>query len=289
MRTMAGAVLLLACSACGVAYEQRTVSFDDRHGELGKMDVFSPKNVAKPAPGVLVLHGGSWTRGSKGDLDQQAQMLAAEGYVVANANYRLSPDTQFPGAVQDAWCALAWMRAHAAELKLSSEKVAVFGYSAGANLGDLVGLGAAQAGDCPNGQTSPVQAVISGDGPADMRTLPGLGAKEISDYLGGTPEQIPATYDASSPLKQVRSGAPPFLLIHGNTDLYVDVSQSYELRDALKGVGADAELLIIDGDAHTVNPSADLGDNDNVQYTVDSPEAWAVMRDFLGRTVGAPR
>lgn len=288
MRTLAAAVLLLACSACGVAYEQRTVSFDDRHGELGKMDVFSPKSAAKAAPGVLVLHGGSWTRGSKGELDQQAQMLAAEGYVVANANYRLSPDTQFPGAVQDAWCALAWMRAHADELKLSSAHVAVFGYSAGANLGDLVGLGSSQASDCPSGKTSPVQAVISGDGPADMRALPGLGAAEISDYLGGSPSEVPGAYDASSPLKQVRSGAPPFLLIHGNTDLYVDVSQSYVMRDALKAVGTDAELLILDGDAHTVNPSADLGDNDNVQYTVDSPEAWAVMRDFLRRTIGAP-
>jgi acetyl esterase/lipase len=289
MRTVAGAVLILACAACGVSYEQRTVSYDDRHGELGKMDVFSPKNAPKPAPGVLVLHGGSWTRGSKADLDQQAQMLAAEGYVVANANYRLSPDTQFPAPVQDAWCAVAWMRAHADELSLSSAKVAVFGYSAGANLGDLVGLGSPQESDCPNGKTGALQAVVSGDGPADMRTLPGLGASEISDYLGGSPEQVPAAYDASSPVLQVRSGAPPFLLIHGNTDLYVDVSQSYRMRDALKAVGTDAELLIIDGDAHTVNPSADLGDNDSIEFTVDSPEAWSVVRDFLGRTIGAPR
>src|SRR5579871_6373591 len=119
MRKLAGAVLLLACSACGVAYQQRTVSYDDRHGDLGKMDVFSPKDAPKPAPGVLVLHGGSWARGSKADLDEQAQMLAAEGWVVANANYRLAPDTQFPAPVQDAWCAVSWMRAHASELGLS--------------------------------------------------------------------------------------------------------------------------------------------------------------------------
>ena len=111
-------------------------------------------------------------------------------------------------------------------------------------------------------------------------------AGQVQNFVGGTPEAIPETFERASPFTHVRQGAPPFLFIHGNQDLYVPIDQAVRTRDALHAVGTDAELLAIPGGGHVINPGAAAGQLDWPEESIDQPEAWWAMRDFLRRSVG---
>jgi dipeptidyl aminopeptidase/acylaminoacyl peptidase len=60
----------------------------------------------------------------------------------------------------------------------------------------------------------------------------------------------PALLDAASPLAYVTDDAPPFLLIHGDSDGLVPLSQSELLADALAQAGAQQELITTEGGDH---------------------------------------
>jgi acetyl esterase/lipase len=79
------------------------------------LDLYSPESATGPLPGIVLLYGGSWKGGSKDQLRIYAQHFALHGYVVATPQYRLKKDGLWPRSVQDAKCAVRWMRAHAAE------------------------------------------------------------------------------------------------------------------------------------------------------------------------------
>ncbi len=283
--------LMLLGVGCGLAYEQRTESYDARHGEFGTLDVYVPKGAPGLRPGVVVVHPGGWTSGSKSDLAEQAARLARSGFVVANVNYRLAPEARYPAPIEDAWCALAYFRAHAADLELDPSRVAVLGYSAGAYLADMVGLNPrdpTQAADCPSGTTGAPAAIVAGDAPADLAALPSSGDAQLADFLGRSKADAPDLYAAASPLSHVAAGAPPFLLIHGTEDWYVDWHQSARMQDALAAARDDVSLLLLAGSGHTLNPGADLGGADHLEFTIDSPEGWSAILEFLHRTIGRP-
>jgi acetyl esterase/lipase len=86
----------------------------------------------------------------------------------------------------------------------------------------------------------------------------------------------------------VGPGAPPILLIHGTVDFFVDNGQSEELYGALKAAGDEVTLLQLAGSGHTLNPGADEGAGTLGTLSIDEPEAWPVIVDFLMRTIGAP-
>ena len=111
-------------------------------GPAGKL----PVRVYHPAPGeklplLAYLHGGGWVIGDIEVVDRPCRALANAGHcVVASVNYRLSPETKFPGPVEDCYAATAWLAAHAAELGADPARVGVGGDSAGGNLSAAVAL-----------------------------------------------------------------------------------------------------------------------------------------------------
>jgi acetyl esterase len=105
-----------------------------------------PARVYHPRPGhqlpVLVyFHGGGWVIGNLDVVDKPIRALAnAAGCVVVTVQYRISPETKFPGAPEDCYAATAWVAAHAAELGADAGRLAVGGDSAGGNLAAAVAL-----------------------------------------------------------------------------------------------------------------------------------------------------
>lgn len=277
-------------AACGDAFVQTTESYNPALGELGAMDLYRPVG-ATPRPAVLLIHGGGWTSGDKGDLSEEAARLAASGFVVANINYRLSPQVTFPVPIQDVWCALADLRAHASARGIDPTRIALLGYSAGAYLADMVGLAPAEIAqdpECPSGITTAPAAIIAGDGPANLFTLPSLGDGEVADFVGASKTANPGLYTSVSPLNHVGPGTPPFLLIHGTFDLFVDWHQSQQLHDALAAQGDPVALLLIQGGGHVLNTGADLGALDYIDETIDTPIGWTALMEFLVSKLGAP-
>ena len=128
--------------------------------------------------------------------------------------------------------------------------------------------------------------MISGAGPEDMRLLPQVDA--VIDFVGGSQDAVPERYVQASPISYVAPGAPPFLFITGGSDWFVDAEHAHRMQDALAAVGTETRLLEIPGGGHLLNRGAS-GVSWDVELSIDTPEAWAAMLDFLDRTIGGAR
>jgi len=116
----------------------RTENMIISHGDLIDIPVriyWPPVTEHRDLPVVVFYHGGGF---ALGDLDThdpfaRAHAVGAEAIVVS-VDYRLAPEHPFPAGVDDCWAALQWAVDHAAELGGDSNRIAVAGDSAGANL-----------------------------------------------------------------------------------------------------------------------------------------------------------
>jgi acetyl esterase len=101
----------------------------------------------KSLPLLIYFHGGGWVIGDVEIVDKPCRALAnASQCVVASVNYRVSPETKFPGPVEDCYAATRWLAEHAEEIGADRQKLAVSGDSAGGNLAAVVALMARDRG-----------------------------------------------------------------------------------------------------------------------------------------------
>ena len=128
------ACLPLFALGCVAPVEEHDVAYDERFGGDSSLDLYLPDNGAAAHPTVMFIHGGSWRFGDKDHFENAGRRLARSGYAVASINYRLLPDGVFPHNLEDCLCALAFLRAHAAEYTIDPDRIVVMGYSAGAHL-----------------------------------------------------------------------------------------------------------------------------------------------------------
>jgi acetyl esterase len=111
-----------------------------------------PVRLYHPSPGVslplvIYFHGGGWVIGDLEIVDRPCRALANAAHcVVASVNYRLSPETKFPGPAEDCYMATRWLVEHAKEVGADGNFAAVSGDSAGGNLAAAVALMARDRG-----------------------------------------------------------------------------------------------------------------------------------------------
>jgi acetyl esterase/lipase len=290
-RSLGFATLLLAGACTAGVEEIRGVSYDDRHA-ADVLDVYLPEDGLTGRPAVMFIHGGGWKIGSRDHHVEHARRLAESGYVAISIDYRLTPDGVYPRSIQDTGCALAFVRNQAGEYGLDPARIAVMGYSAGGHLVSLLGV-ATDAPDfipdcaaAPAGApVAPPAAVISGAGPIDFR---GWEPDAVRELIGGTSEEYPERYERASPITHVDGDAPPYLFIHGTSDWFVPVEQSRRMRDALVEAGADGRILELAGVGHLTGVGGDAGRQELGILSIDEPEAWIALADFLADTIGAP-
>ncbi|MGH3434706.1 MAG: alpha/beta hydrolase, partial [Thermocrispum sp.] len=109
--------------------------------------LYSPRDVAGPAPLLVFFHGGGWVVGSINSHDYAARFLALHaGVRVLSVEYRLAPDHRFPAAVNDALAAFDHAYKHADDLGADQSRIAVGGDSAGGNLAAVVAQQAVRRG-----------------------------------------------------------------------------------------------------------------------------------------------
>jgi len=281
------ALSLVVIVGCSSVHETSDLAYDERFGERTSLDIYSPVS-SRVAPAVMLIHGGSWRTGFKEQFEDVAQRLAGAGYAAITINHRLGPAGAFPNAAQDCVCALSYVREHSSQLAIDSARIAVMGYSSGAQLAALVGVAAEHpdlAPDCAAGATGVPAAVISAAGMQDLHDFADY--ETVRDFLGGDPSHVPDAYQLASPMLRVGASEPPFLLIHGTADVFVDADQSVRMQTALRDQGNEARLLLLRGGGHLFNPSGD-GTELVIDIASDAPEAWLAIIDFLDHTIGPP-
>lgn len=111
-----------------------------------------PVRIYRPSdqdrlPALMWFHGGGWVLGTLDFAEATCRTLANRvGCVVVSVDYRLAPETPFPGAVDDCLAATRWVAASAAALKIDTVRIAVGGDSAGGNLAAGVAYCAREVG-----------------------------------------------------------------------------------------------------------------------------------------------
>lgn len=243
----------------------RDVEYARISGEALCLDLYLPESFPD-APTVIYLHGGGWQSGDK--TDRAATRLtpfAAAGVAVVSVNYRLAPGARYPDPIHDVKAAVRWVRARGPEHGLRGERVGVWGASAGAYLATIAGLtsnvakfeGAVGA---ELDRSSAVDAVVNWFSPTDLPSSllrtplevavldrpPSVAVLFGSDEFGNRLDTI----RAASPLENVGSDAPPFLIAHGNLDRMVSDSDSRDLFTALARERIDVTYCMIGAAGH---------------------------------------
>src|SRR5437870_12826646 len=107
-----------------------------------RYDHYRPRRVTGPTPAVVFVHGGAWVHGDPSQAAGNALHFARHGVATISISYRLAPRHRFPAALDDVRRGLRHVRAHAAELGVDPERIALMGLSAGAHLAMLAHLAA---------------------------------------------------------------------------------------------------------------------------------------------------
>jgi len=215
------------------------------------MDVYYPRSADRRWPALVFVHGGGWTGGDKFPGGPEIPALRDAGFLVASVNYRLAPQFPFPAMIEDVKCAVRFLRANAAGFNLDPDRIGAWGSSAGGHLASLLGTADAAAGFDVGPHleySSRVQAVVSLFGPADL-TVPFAGGYEGRSHIFGS-------FDAAlaSPVTYVSPDDPPFLLVHGDSDPLVPLSQSEIFLERLTNAGVPAELIVVRNAGHGLTP-----------------------------------
>jgi acetyl esterase/lipase len=243
---------------------------------------------------VLYVHGGGWFEGDRqvsgigANLAGQdgalflplREELTRRGFVVAAIDYRLGPLHPWPDQIEDAKCAVRFLRAESGRLGIDPGRIGTWGSSAGGHLVAMLGTAGPSAGfDVGQylDQSSRVQAVVDMFGPTDLNAMGdsnSFGRFVVQVVFGRASATEKA---AASPLNYVASGDPPFLILHGTDDVLVRPHHSQDLARRLQGAGVPATLVMVRHTGHTMlTPGQQPA----------SIEVVGMVADFFARTLG---
>jgi acetyl esterase/lipase len=233
---------------------EKDVVFGFAGGRELKCDLYAPAPVIQGAAGVLLLHGGYWSRGHRSAMEVFGTRLAAAGIVAVASEYRLVGESPWPAQIHDVKAAIRWMRSSAGGLGIDGTRLAVLGRSAGGHLA-LLAAGTPRRpefeGDGGEPGVNPsVAAVVALFSPTvfSLREQTVRGGVPAQLLFGDrTDEQLAA---AASPLTYVDASYPPTFLLHGGADEIVPPSASIVMHEALVAAGVPVELHLYAGQPH---------------------------------------
>lgn len=250
------------------------INFANPDGVPLTMDVYQPLQVGK-YPAVVVIYGGAWQTGNPGNYPDFNRYMAARGYTVFAIDYRHAPQYQFPAQLDDVETALSFIRQHAKAYEADPNHIALLGRSAGAHLATLAAYRA---------EASLVQAVVSYYGPVDLTAgyadPPSPDPLDIQavleTFLGGSPAELPESYQVASPINYVTRPLPPTLLVHGNRDHVVKIKFARQMGDRLHSLNSPAALIEIPWAEHAFDSVFSGPSNQLALYYTERFIAWAL-------------
>ncbi|HVT77104.1 MAG TPA: alpha/beta hydrolase [Acidimicrobiales bacterium] len=220
-----------------------------------------PARVYRPtenddAPIIVFFHGGGMVVGSMNDYDGVCRLIAdATDAVVVNVDYRLAPEHPYPAAADDAWAAVQWVAANAAEVGGSADRLIVAGDSAGGNLAALVALRARDNGGPAIALQMLLYPVTDWAGTFESMESNGTGnflTKATMEwfratYFGDANESV-WTDPAASPYYADVAGVCPAWVMTTSHDPLRDEGEAYAAK--LEAAGVATTAIRVDGVFH---------------------------------------
>lgn len=239
-----------------------------------RLDVYAPKD-ARGAPVVHFVHGGSWT---KEDKDYYAAItglygsigvaLAKRGVVTVVQSYRLGPEVDIDGILDDVMAAMRWTQLHAAEHGGDPSRLFLMGHSAGGHIAALIGADDevhtsrkmdpnAVRGYIPMSAVWDIGDMVENSGPA-------LNTKVTEPVFG----KDPARWKARSPMPKLHKGMKPFFVIVGERDYPFMIPEAERATARMKELGESPRYLLATGRNHRGVVLAFGASNDNLTEPV---------------------
>ncbi|WP_437230625.1 alpha/beta hydrolase [Planctomicrobium sp. SH661] len=254
-----GALLWISLLAQAARAEGPVITPDVVYGHKAGMaltyDVIRPE---KPnGAGILFMVSGGWVStwfppehlvGNAGQNPSPFNLLVDRGYTVFVVRHGSSPYFKVPDAVADVRRAVRFIRMHAADYGIDPNRLGVFGASAGGHLSLMLGTaaddGLPESNDPVEHASDRVQAVVAIFPPTKI------------DEFFKLKDQFPALafpeHQAAevSPLLHVSRDDAPTLLVHGDKDDLVPLSNSERIAAEFHKAEVPTELIVIPGAAH---------------------------------------
>lgn len=211
-------------------------------------------------PAILYLHGGGFVVGDTAMVDDYLTELAQTlGAVVVGVDYRLAPETPFPGPLEDCYAGLEWLFKQADTLQIDRHRVLVMGHSAGGGLAAALALLARDRGRYPlagqvliypmlDYRTGTAEAPLSNSSTGEF-----YWTAEDNQFawkcMQGAYELSASQMGYFSPaLADDLSGLPTTFMAVGGLDLFLEEDVQYGMR--LSRAGVPLELHVYPGVFH---------------------------------------
>lgn len=266
IRVMFGTPMSGSPSPC-IEPEQIFVKGRDGAPDVRVLIFDPPSRTGKAA--LLHIHGGGMVLGYTAANDvANAAMAVALGVMIVSVDYRLAPETPFPGPQEDCMAALDWIVANSVERGIAPSRIAVMGDSAGGGLAASVGLMARDEAKVTLRAQFLTYPMLDHRTGTDER----LGLAHTGEFIWtrahnrfgwGALRGDYACDDAraswfSPALAENLSGLPPTFIATGALDLFLEEDLDYVRR--LAGAGVWVELHVYPGAFHAFNimPTAQI-------------------------------
>jgi dienelactone hydrolase len=206
------------------------------------LDLYQPPAGPVAArPTIVLIHGGSFSGGSRTDLASAAREYARRGFVVASIDYRLQPNSTpteqlqaATNAIDDATESVRWLKANAATYGIDTTRIGLVGSSAGG----AIALGVGNWSDpTPGGPLAAFDPAVAAAVSTGAHLTPGLA---LIDFDEDDAPALMFHYETDT--------------VTGNTDEY-----AFETCAAIRGAGNTCDFRVQAGSGHTVSISAGGG------------------------------
>ncbi|WP_421858639.1 alpha/beta hydrolase [Oricola sp.] len=256
----------------------------DIAGRAAEVYVYRPSAPkADPAPAILYIHGGGYVVGTAGQMHGYCHDMADKsGAVVVSVEYRLAPDTPFPGPLEDCHDALSWTHARAADLGIDPDRISIMGHSAGGGLCAALALYARDRGEMPVRAQFPIYPMLDHRTATTAAPVNNLATGEFvwgrqtnrygwASYRGGYGLDDARIGHFSPTHAAALAGLPPAFMIVGALDLFLEEDADYALRLTRERV--PVEFIIYPGAIHGFDNVP--GTNLTARFEIDLYNAFA--------------
>jgi acetyl esterase/lipase len=235
--------------------EQRAYQtiFDLPYGEQDSasqsLNVYIPTSAKDGSlPLVLFFHGGAWLTGHRISAIRRFRHYSHSQVIFVSVGYRLSREAGWPAQIDDCLAAFRYVQENAFSWGADSKRIALWGSSAGAHLAAL--LAGKVSGE--------VCGLVDFCGPIDLEShaAKAIGAARnvspVIQLLGDHPQTMDWARQASVH-HQVSLSYPRTLIVHGEKDDVVPLTESCLFANKLKENNVEFDLLVLPDCGHRLD------------------------------------